>query len=186
MDDNGLRDEIEKRVRDRAELAWSARVAPTELTEEEKQAELEAMPEAFQKYVEEHGRPEPKPLTDEAKQSYIHSETNRLYEVAQLRRGANGVVGPVSDAEWDETFMDRIALDMDAMLAKLRAQPNSPIGQALIEMIELGKEDARRSVTTDEELSELSQRMAKQFEDLTERIKKGDFHNGVDVGPHEN
>lgn len=180
MDENELRNEIERRVREPAELAWAARVAPIELTDEEKQAELEAMPEAFQRHVEEHGWPERKPLTDEAKQSYIETETNRLYEVAQLRRDASGVVGPVSDDEWDEIFMDRIALDMDVMVAKLKTQPNIPIGQALIEMIEAGKEDstALRSITSDEQVSEVSQRMAKRFEELTERIKKGEFREG--------
>lgn len=180
MDDEALRAEIEKRVRERAELAWFARVNAPEPTEEEMQAANESWPESLTGVVAKDDWPEVEPLSEDAKESFIQSETERLFEVALVSRKAKEFHGPLTDDEWNDVCMDRVDFDVEAMLSQLKEGPSSPIRDALIDLIESGQEDSvsLRSVTSDEQLSEVSKRMAKRFEELTERIRNGEFRSG--------
>jgi hypothetical protein len=186
VDDEALRVEVEVRVRRLADLAWSARENAQEPTEEEKTAMTDSVAPSLRDEFSNVDWSKALALTEEAKEAYVQSETEKLLSVARKRREVNGLDGPITDDEWHEICMDRHDLDMEAILAKLKTRPKTAIRDALIEMVELGKEDGRRSVTTDEELSALGQRMVERFGDLTERIKKGEFHGGADADPHEN
>ena len=178
--DDALKKEVESRVRKFAELAWSAREESFAPIEEEQQAFLEQMLEAFREESGTAHWPIPEPLSVEAKERYVRSETAKLFEVASLRRAASGTVGPIDDDEWHAICMDRHDNDTEIMLSKLRERPETEIRNALIALMESGKEEAAelRSAVTDDQLSEISQKMVKRFEKLTERIRRGEFRGG--------
>jgi len=178
--DDALKKEVESRVRKLVELAWSAREERVAPTEEEQQAFLEQLPEAFREEIGDARWPILEPLSEEAKERYVRSETEKLFEVTRLRRASDGTVGPIDDDEWHEICMDRHDHDTEAMLTKLRERPSGEIRNALIALMEANKEDAAglRSAVTDEQLSEISQKMVKRFEELTERIRRGEFRGG--------
>ncbi len=168
MDDRRLRAEVEKRVREMFEPGL-ANVARQPLTDEQKRARLETMPESFRQIIGENGWPEPVEVSDEAKESYIQQEVDELLAILTEGRESKAESGPLTDDDFNFACMQKPGRAVaDHMLFRLKAQPPHPLLKVFIDMCEQDKKDLEilQNSPTEEQVSEISERIEARLKEL--------------------
>ncbi|MEO7454447.1 MAG: hypothetical protein ABIV13_06760 [Fimbriimonadales bacterium] len=168
MEDIDLRAEVERRVRAHFQPAFEAIEQASPLTDEEKQARLVTMSPQLRQVIEENGWGQPPKISDERKEFMIRKDADELYAIVLERRVTSGVSGPLTEDELYNADMSRSEGSLNSMLTRLRAEPTNPIGEALIDMLEKGKEDLvlLRDNPTEELFAEVAERLVAQFRDF--------------------